>query len=162
MKRTSPTPAKRDRSLYKIDLDIDFDHLSYTGVNAFAGSIITTSPPRLSTFTSIQISESADQQPSPTSTASATTTAADEPRMDIFLCGQQRLSRRSPSASTNKDTILRINLREPVAPQGSAEIEIKFKGTVPEIDPDETSLTTHVVKASQRRAAKRARNAARA
>jgi hypothetical protein len=37
-------------------------------------------------------------------------------------------------------------LREPVSPGDSTEVDIKFKGTVPEIDPDETSLTSHVVK----------------
>src|SRR6185295_18325871 len=41
---------------------------------------------------------------------------------------------------------LRINLREPVTPGNTTEVIIKFKGTVPEIDRDETSLTTHVVK----------------
>jgi hypothetical protein len=33
-----------------------------------------------------------------------------------------------------------------VAPLAATEVLIKFKGIVPEIDPDETSLTTHVVK----------------
>ena len=47
---------------------------------------------------------------------------------------------------TYQATMLRVNLREPVAPEGSTEVFIKFKGVVPEIDPDETSLTTHVVK----------------
>jgi hypothetical protein len=39
-----------------------------------------------------------------------------------------------------------VNLRETVAPESSTEVVIKFKGSVPEIDRDETSLTTHVVK----------------
>jgi hypothetical protein len=46
----------------------------------------------------------------------------------------------------DQGTTLRINLREPVAAGSSVEVLIKFKGSVPEIDPDETSLTTHVVK----------------
>ena len=46
----------------------------------------------------------------------------------------------------DQGTTLRVNLREQVAPGGTAEVVIKFKGSVPEIDRDETSLTTHVVK----------------
>src|SRR6185503_8787331 len=41
---------------------------------------------------------------------------------------------------------LRVNLREQIAPQSAAEVAIKLKGSVPESDRDETSLTTHVVK----------------
>jgi len=36
-------------------------------------------------------------------------------------------------------------MREAIAPTASAEIEIKFKGVVPEIDAEETSLPAHVV-----------------
>ncbi|MGH9900299.1 MAG: M1 family aminopeptidase, partial [Pyrinomonadaceae bacterium] len=40
---------------------------------------------------------------------------------------------------------LRVQLREAVAAGSAAEIDIAFKGTLPEIDPDETSLSAHVV-----------------
>ena len=50
------------------------------------------------------------------------------------------------SSIDDQGTTLRINLGEQVAPDSAAEVVIKFKGTVPEIDRDETSLTTHVVK----------------
>jgi hypothetical protein len=39
-----------------------------------------------------------------------------------------------------------VNLREPIPPGKSAEVVVGFKGNVPEIDPDETGLTAHVVK----------------
>jgi hypothetical protein len=51
-----------------------------------------------------------------------------------------------PYSLDDQGTTLRVNLRESVAPEAVAEVAIKFRGTVPEIDPDETSLTTHVVK----------------
>jgi len=43
-------------------------------------------------------------------------------------------------------TTLRVNLRDQVASGQSTEIVIGFKGYVPEVDPEETGLTTHVVK----------------
>ena len=41
---------------------------------------------------------------------------------------------------------MRVNLREAVEPGETAEVLVGFKGSVPEIDPDETSITTHVIK----------------
>ena len=41
---------------------------------------------------------------------------------------------------------MRVNLREQVAPDAAAEISLRFKGSVPEIDPEETGLATHIVK----------------
>jgi hypothetical protein len=38
-----------------------------------------------------------------------------------------------------------VQLREALAPGATVEVELSFKGTVPEIDPDETSLPAHVV-----------------
>jgi Peptidase family M1 domain len=40
---------------------------------------------------------------------------------------------------------MRVNLREAVAGNSFTEIEIKFKGSVPEIDPEETGLFVHVL-----------------
>jgi len=45
----------------------------------------------------------------------------------------------------DQETTLRVHLRETVAPNAAVEIDLKFKGTVPEIDPEETGLITHVV-----------------
>ena len=50
-----------------------------------------------------------------------------------------------PFALDDQGTTLRISLRETVLPGNSTDIEIKFKGTVPEIDPEETGLVTHIV-----------------
>src|SRR6185436_11678353 len=45
----------------------------------------------------------------------------------------------------DQGTTLRVNLREPVAARAATEIVINFKGNVPEIDPEETGLVTHVM-----------------
>jgi len=139
------TNAKLERPLYKIDLEIDFDHLSYTGVERLRWLNDNDKPTSVLYFHLYPNIRVPDQQLS--STAPANTTAEpDEPRMDIVSV------RSDPSESSlsfgleDQGTILRVNLREPVLPDSTTDIEIKFKGTVPDIDPDETSLTTHVVK----------------
>jgi hypothetical protein len=137
------TTAKPDRSLYKIDLDIDFDRLSYTGVQRLRWFNQNDKPTSVLYFHLYPNLRVADQPPGP---SPATTPAADEPRMDIVSVRSAASESSLSFGLEEQGTILRINLREPVLPEGSADIEIKFKGTVPEIDPDETSLTTHVVK----------------
>src|SRR5262249_23179209 len=73
-------------------------------------------------------------------------TDADEPRIDILEVRAGSDDSQLLSSFDDQGTTLRVNLREQVAPEESAEVVIKFKGSVPEIDRDETSLTTHVVK----------------
>src|SRR6185436_12280734 len=71
---------------------------------------------------------------------------SDEPNLDVI---EVRAGTDNSPLFTSLDdqgTTLRVNLRESVAPEASTEVVIKFQGTVPEIDRDETSLTTHVVK----------------
>src|SRR5688572_32026616 len=70
----------------------------------------------------------------------------DEPRLDIVEVRSGLDDTPLLISLDDQGTTLRINLREPVAPGNATEVVIKFKGTVPEIDRDETSLTTHVVK----------------
>ena len=50
-----------------------------------------------------------------------------------------------PFALDDQQTTLRLFLRESVPPNGTVDIQIKFKGSVPEIDPEETGLVTHVL-----------------
>jgi hypothetical protein len=45
----------------------------------------------------------------------------------------------------DQETTLRVTLNAPVPAGGTADIFIKFQGTVPEIDPEETGLLAHVV-----------------
>src|SRR6185369_6158417 len=84
----------------------------------------------------------ADQQP----LTNTETPDADEPRLEII--DVRAASDNAPLFSSLDDQgmTLRVNLREQVASGAAAEVTIGFKGTVPEIDRDETSLTTHVVK----------------
>jgi len=130
-----------DRHRYQIDLKIDFDHLSFTGVERVRWinrGEKATNVIYFHLYPNIRVAE-----PEANSNSVA---EPDEPTLDITEV--RSISGDSPLFFFLDDqaTTLRVNLREPVAPLASTEVLIKFKGIVPEIDPDETSLTTHVVK----------------
>jgi Peptidase family M1 domain len=136
--QTPPKPS--ERHVYKIDLKIDFDNLTYSGVEKVRWVNRGEKPSSIIYFHLYPNLRTSDQ-PLPSNTAES-----DEPRIDIL---EVRAGADDSPLSTSLDdqgTTLRINLREPVPPEGATEVVIKFKGSVPEIDRDETSLTTHVVK----------------
>src|SRR6185369_616269 len=130
-------PVERHR--YKIDFKLDLEHLSYTGTETVRWINRGEKPAPVIYFHLYPNLRAGDQ---PGADASET----DEPRLEVLEV--RAASDNSPlfSALDDQGTTLRINLREPVAPGAAAEVLIKFKGSVPEIDRDETSLTTHVVK----------------
>jgi hypothetical protein len=137
------TPAKHaERHLYKIDLKIDFDHLTYTGTERVRWINRGEKPSSVIYFHLYPNLRAGDQQ-APTNGAAQ---GSDEPRLDIIEVRTATDDALLFSSLDDQATTLRINLREPVAPEASTEVVIKFKGSVPEIDRDETSLTTHVVK----------------
>lgn len=71
--------------------------------------------------------------------------APDEPRLEIVAVQAAGSGERLNFALDDQETTLRVSLRDPVAPNAATEIEIAFKGSVPEIDPEETGLVTHVI-----------------
>ncbi|HET7114482.1 MAG TPA: M1 family metallopeptidase [Pyrinomonadaceae bacterium] len=130
------------RHSYKIDLKIDIEKLSYTGIERVRWVNRGDKPssvlyfhlyPNLRTGDQAQANNSPDAE-------------VDEPRLDIVEVRAGADDTPLLTSLDDQGTNLRVNLREPVAPDNSTEVIIKFKGTVPEIDRDETSLTTHVVK----------------
>jgi len=137
------TAAKSaERHVYKIDLKIDFDSLTYSGSESVRWINRGEKPSSIIYFHLYSNLRTADQ-PLPGNTAAPD---SDEPRIDIVEVRSGTDDSPLFTSLDDQGTTLRINLREPVAPEGSAEVVIKFKGSVPEIDRDETSLTTHVVK----------------
>ncbi len=128
-----------DRHAYKIDLKIDFERLTYTGTERVRWINRGEKPTSIIYFHLYPNLRTGDQQIN-------TTPDADEPRLDIVEVRTGSDDSLLYSSLDDQGTTLRINLREQVAPESAAEVVIKFKGTVPEIDRDETSLTTHVVK----------------
>jgi len=72
------------------------------------------------------------------------TQAADEPRLEISEVRAVTNDAPLQFALGDQETTLRIYLPDPVPPNAAVEIDLKFKGSVPEIDPEETGLVTHV------------------
>ncbi|HJP92777.1 MAG TPA: M1 family aminopeptidase [Pyrinomonadaceae bacterium] len=138
--QTPSEPA--ERHFYKIDLKIDFDHLTYTGAERVRWINHGEKPTSIIYFHLYPNLRVGDQQ-SPANTVAAD---SDEPRLDILEVRSAPDDTPLFSSLDDQGTTLRVNLRDTVAPESFAEILIKFKGSVPEIDRDETSLTTHVVK----------------
>lgn len=128
-----------ERHSYKIEFKIDFDKLAFTGTERVRWVNRGEKPSSVLYFHLYPNLRAGDP-------LAAGGSDADEPRIEIVEV--RSATDQSPLFSSLDDqgTTLRVNLREPVAPGNTTELFIKFKGTVPEIDRDETSLTTHVVK----------------
>jgi hypothetical protein len=138
--QTPATPS--ERHAYKIEFKIDFDKLSFTGAERVRW-INRGEKPSTVLFFHLYPNLRAGEQ---FTANNGTDPETDEPRLDIVEVRAGLDNTPLLSSLDDQGTILRVNLREPVAPGSATEVLIKFKGTVPEIDRDETSLTTHVVK----------------
>ncbi len=134
-------PVLRQR--YQIELKLDFDARSYTGLERVRWvnhSGHSSSVLYFHLYSNLRV----DQPPA--SNPNAQSIEAEEPRIQVTEV--RSLANNTPLSFSTDDqgSILRVNLRDSVAPGNSTEIVIAFKGSVPEVDPDETSLTTHVIK----------------
>lgn len=130
------------RTLYRITLELDFDARTYSGRERVRWVNRDDRPASVIYFHLYPNLRADDERPG----AQADSTAPEEPRLEVIAVragegGQPPL----PFNAEDDGVTLRVQLREAVAPGAAAEIELAFKGTVPEIDPDETSLTAHVV-----------------
>lgn len=145
--RPQQETQKASQSKYQINLTLDFDAGSYTGSERLRW--INEGDHAVSAlFFHLYSNVRSDLQPSQPSTGSGPNegqSAPDEPRIDIT---EVRSSTDSQLSFTLDDqgTTLRVNLRESVASGAATDVVIRFKGTVPEIDPEETGLVTHVIK----------------
>lgn len=135
--QSSPSPLERTR--YQLSFQLDFDARTYTGMervrwinrdNHAASVLYFHLYPNLRA----PVQRSATPTPTP-----------DEPRLEISEVRAGSNNAPQPFSLDEQGTILRVNLRETVAPNASTEIEISFKGSVPEIDPEETGLLVHVL-----------------
>jgi hypothetical protein len=138
---TDTTPAQRHS--YKIEFRIDFDKLSFTGTERVRWINRGEKPSTVLFFHLYPNLRSGGDQ---FNTSGPTPADSDEPRLDIVEARAGSDDTPLVTSLDDQGTTLRVNLREPVLAGAATEVVIKFKGTVPEIDRDETSLATHVVK----------------
>jgi hypothetical protein len=129
---------------YQIKLSLDSDSHTYTGAEKVLW-INRGDHPTSTLFFHLYPNMRPPGYAAPTTKNEAGQIISDEPRLDVT---DVRLAANNAPAAFSLDdqeTTLRVNLREPVQPNHAVELAIKFKGSVPEIDPDETGLVTHVL-----------------
>src|SRR5580765_2554589 len=137
--------VKRDHRLrYDIKLAINFDDRTYTGLEQVHW-VNHGDRPASTIFFHLYPNMRPPDYVTPTQKNDAGQIVADEPRLDITEV--RAIESKTPVSFSfeNSQTTLRLNLREPLLPEAAIDIQIKFKGTVPEIDPEETGIVTHVL-----------------
>src|SRR5450432_278436 len=141
--QASRTAAQRPK--YQINLALDFDNRSYQGSERVRwtnrGEHAVSS-----VFFHLYANVRSDPQPPARVTTNDTAAVQDEPRIEISEVRSAVTDAPMSFLLDDQATILRVILREPLGPGAETDVAIKFKGSVPEIDPEETGLVTHVMK----------------
>jgi hypothetical protein len=132
---------EHQRNRYQIQLKIDFDALSYAGSERVVW--VNRSDHAASVLYFHLYSNLRLDQPASTAPESAD---AEEPRIEVTEVKSGADEKPLTYSIYDQGATLRVNLREQVLPGDLSEIVIGFKGVVPEVDSDETGLTSHVVK----------------
>jgi len=139
------------RTLYQINFALDFDSRTFTATQRVRWVNDDNRPASAIYFhlyANLRSNNANGNNDAPRAAPAAseeTAAATDEPRIEIKSVRHAATQSPLAYALDEQATLLRINLREPVAAGSSTDIEIAFTGTVPEIDPDETSLPSHVI-----------------
>jgi hypothetical protein len=138
------TATREARIRYDLKLAINFDDRTYTGteqVHWVNHGDHATSTIFLHLYPNMRLPDYV----TPTQKNDAGQAIADEPRLDITEV--RAIDSKTPVSFSfeNSQTTLRLNLREPLPSKAAVDIQIKFKGSVPEIDPEETGIVTHVL-----------------
>ena len=130
------------RIRYEIQLSIDFERRTYDGserVRWVNRGKHPTSTLYFHLYSNLRVPGYVSPK-----TQTGADALSDEPRLEIVEIKSPE-DTALPFSVEDQETLLRVYLREPVAPNAATELLIKFKGSVPEIDPDETGLVTHVM-----------------
>ncbi len=154
--QSTPQTAKAaERTQYKISLKLDFDARSYTGTERVRWINHDSRPTAVIYFhlySNLRDNAAPTTRAEPFSIAGINTApepsaapTPDEPHIEIAEVRTAQTAQPLAFSLDDQEMTLRVQMREPVAAGASVEVEIKFKGSVPEIDPDETSLPAHVV-----------------
>lgn len=136
------TPSSKATG-YQVHLALDFDKRTYVGSERVHWTNRGDHPTSTLFFHLYPNMRTPDYVP-PTQKNEDGQIVADEPRLDIT---EVRVADGSsiPFTLDDQQTTLRINLRDPVPPNAAVDVHIKFKGSVPEIDPEETGLVNYVL-----------------
>jgi hypothetical protein len=132
------------RHRYQIQLKIDFDALSYSGSERVLW--VNRGNDATSVLFFHLYSNLRPDGPPPSANPGLTSAEGEEPRIEITEVRSAADGAPLVYSIDDQGTTLRVSLREQVASGKSTEVVIGFKGNVPEVDAEETGLTSHVVK----------------
>ena len=142
-------------TVYRINIKLDFDGRSYTGTERVRWINHDNRPTSVLYFHLYANLRTEQEGDSSTANnvanlvnginAAAEAASPSEPRLEVTAVRAARTSQAPSFSLETQASVLRVQLREPVAAGAATEIEIDFRGSVPEIDADETSLLAHVV-----------------
>lgn len=137
------TQAANERHRYDIQLTLDFDKRNYTGterVRFVNRGTRATSTLYFHLYSNLRVPGYL-----PPKKTEGGEVVSDEPRLEVLEVRTANTNAPVPFTLEDQDTTLRVNLRELIAPKAATEVVITFKGSVPEIDPEETGLVAHVM-----------------
>src|SRR2546423_1439609 len=137
------TQPSHPRNRYDIKLSLDFDNRAYTGIERVRWTNHGKHPTSiifLYLYSNLRVP---GYVPSPRPANGEQ--VSDEPRLEIVEVKSAKDDSALDYSLADQETILRVDLDEPVPAGWSTEILIKFKASFPEIDPEETGLITHVM-----------------
>ena len=140
----TPQTQSEPRTRYQLQIALDFEKRTYTGterVRFVNRGEHAVSALFFHLYPNIRVPGYTPPKAKPESGQPV----SDEPRLDVTRITSIKDEAPLSFGFDDQDTTLHVNLRAPVAPNAETEIEIKFKGSVPEIDPEETGLVTHVM-----------------
>lgn len=140
----TPTTTESQRPKYQVNLALEFEHGTYTGSERVRW---TNRGDRATSVVFFHLYSNVRSEPLPSAgNTPETAIASDEPRIEVT--DVRSVNGDAPLLFFPDDlgTTLRVNLREAVVPGSATELMLTFKGSVPEIDPEETGLVTHVIK----------------
>jgi hypothetical protein len=137
---SQPPASQAARTRYRIKFQLDFDGRTYTGTERVRWVNRDDHPASVLYFHLYANMRAPLQRNAP-----GTVPVLDEPRLEVSGVRAVASSAPQPFSLDEQGTVLRVNLRESIAPNSSMEIEISFKGSVPEIDTEETGLLVHVL-----------------
>ena len=134
-------PEKRIQ--YQIRLAIDYENRTYTGIERVRW-VNRGDHPTSTLYFHLYPNLRMPGYVPPTEKSPSGQPVSDEPRLDISEVRTVANNTPLQFVLDDQETTLRINLREAMAVNAVVEIELKFRGSVPEIDPEETGLVAHV------------------
>src|ERR1700686_1301589 len=138
-----PLPLEK-RTRYKIQLALDYENRTYAGTERVRW-VNRGDHPTSTLFFHLYPNLRMSGYVPPNEKTGTGQPSSDEPRLDISEVRMVGSNAPLQFALDDQETTLRINLREAIASNAAVEIELKFRGSVPEIDFEETGLVAHVV-----------------